>query len=399
MKEKLASKYQSVLIKGPLNGVIVIGFCSYLSGPLTLQNLVQFGALVIKIERKPLGDPTRSFFSKSIFNSINYGQLSIAVDYKDKKDQKVIKRLLQLADIIIDNRSVPAKENDILLKEFLESKDRLQPAIYCSINGYPNEKINRLSGLDVTAQAATGMAYTNVYEKTIPLKVGFPVLDKVTALLASNYVLANLFFLSQLSSSHSKQLVFISASLIGSSIWLQSEQVLQAKEGNEYFRKGNQDNLAAPFSFYFAKNGMISIATVNEEQFKKLCDHVLKDSFFHQRYPTIEIRLKKKTQFEDELNQKLRQHPKEYWTKLCNQYGIPSSPVLNVTEAIQQHFIKQLIKSSSDGIPIVTHGTTNSLFGFIPPRTAPQIDQDRIILEKILEQNEKDNLQSIRCKL
>ncbi len=59
MRRALLSRYQSEVLLGPLNGVIVLGFCYYVAGPIALQNLVGQGALVIKVERKPLGDPTR----------------------------------------------------------------------------------------------------------------------------------------------------------------------------------------------------------------------------------------------------------------------------------------------------------------------------------------------------
>lgn len=390
-KEKLLANYKDNILPGPLNGIVVLGFCYYLSGPFALQNLVSQGALVIKVERKPIGDPSRKVFSPGFFNSLSHNQLSIALDHHSTDDQQLLTSLLEIADVIVDNRSVQAKRNDSLLQNHLSNIDKLNLQVYCSINGYPNEDVYNKPGLDASVQAETGFAYTNCASPTTPLKVGSPILDQVTGLLASNYIMANLYFMSRLpsSSKSSKKVIYISVSLAGVSMWLQAGQVIRALEGNgEFLRTGNQDQFAAPFSYYTTQNGLISVATVNEEQFRKFCLNVLNDQAFHNKYPTTQIRLEKQEQFECDLNAKLMSQTREYWCSQCEKYAIPASPVLTISEAIKQDFFKELLNYSTDGRAIITHGARNSFFNKARPISAPSLGRDHNSLSSLQLSNQ-----------
>lgn len=386
-KKELLTKYQSNILPGPLNGTVVVGLCYYVAGPMALQNLVTQGALVIKIEGKPIGDPSRYVFSKNMFNSLSHNQLSIVLDYKNSFDCDLLVKLFQLADVIVDNRSIRAKKNDAILQKHLQDPNKLQAQIYCSINGFPNPEINDAPALDASVQAATGLAYTNCASPDKPLKVGVPILDQAVGLLAANYVISNLYLLLKMPSlpEETKKLIYLSVSMAGASMWLQTGQIINVLEGEEFLRSGNKDRFAVPFSFYTTQNGLISIATVNDDQFKRFCINVLQDEEFHKKYLTIGIRLRDQNQFEDDLNEKLKNNPREYWYELCRKYDIPVSPVLTVSEAIQQRFAKGLIHSSTNGRPIITHGVENSFFKTPKmPAPAPSLDQDHATLSELL---------------
>lgn len=388
-KEKLFTHYQSNILPGPLNGSLVLGFCYYVSGPMALQNLVTQGALVIKIEGKPLGDPSRYVFSDGMFNSMSHNQLSIAIDYRHEDDQKLLTNLLQIADIIVDNRSIRAKKNDMILQTHLQDPQKPNAQVYCSINGYPNAEKNDDPGLDASVQAATGMAYTNCASPSNPLKIGIPLLDQVAGLLAAHYVVSNLYFLlkSPALPDEENKLIYISVSMAGVAIWLQTGQVINALQGEEFLRSGNQDLFAVPFSYYTSQNGLISIATVNEEQFKRFCMDVLKDEHFHKTYPVFQTRFEKQNEFEHDLNVKLKAKSKEYWCKLCKKFNVPASAVLTVSESVKQDFMGNLLSASTNQKPIVTHGAEHSLFPKnTKPAPAPSLDQDRIILTQLFRE-------------
>jgi CoA:oxalate CoA-transferase len=389
-KEKLLAKYKDHILPGPLNGIVVLGFCYYVSGPLALQNLVTQGALVIKIEKQPIGDPSRYVFSPDMYNALSHNQLSIALDYSKTHDRQMLLSLLKIADVIVDNRSVKAKKNDPILQYHLNSLDKSSPQVYCSINGYPNEDTHSKTALDASVQAETGLAYSNCFSPSKPLKVGIPILDQVTGLIASQYIISNLYLLSRFPSlpESAKKIIYISVSMAGASMWLQTGQVIRALEGRgEFLRSENKDQFAAPFSYYTTKNGLVSIATVNEQQFERFCINVLNDSDFHTKYPTVQVRLEQQAQFEQDLNEKLQTETKEFWCNLCLKYDIPASPVLTVSEAIKQDYCKEVVSNSSDGKFIVTHGTKNSFFPRSIPAPAPILNQNYEGLAEIITNN------------
>lgn len=378
-KEQLLNQYKDNILPGPLNGIVVLGFCYYVAGPIALQNLVNLGALVIKVERQTGGDPSRHVFSPSLFNSISYNQLSVAIGAEDKER---LESLLAVADAIVDNRSIKAKKNDALLQHHFLKPEKCRPQIYCSINGYPNEEINDSPALDAMMQAGTGLAYTNCASSTQPLKIGVPVLDQVTGLLAAQHIIANLYFLLRFPTLPQKvnNMIYISVSMAGVSMWLQVGQVIRAlEEGKEIFRKGNQDQFAAPFSYYTAKDGLISVATVNEDQFKRFCSLVIDDNAFYERYSTIRQRIANQDAFESDLNQRLVKQGRQYWCDRCKTANVPASPVLTVSEAIKQDFFKEILSHSNDGRPIVTQGTRHSLFAIKSLTPAPSLGQHGLL--------------------
>jgi CoA:oxalate CoA-transferase len=401
-KEKLLATYKDAVLPGPLNSKIVLGFCYYLAGPIALQSLVNQGALVIKIERKPIGDPSRYVFSKGLFNSLSYNQLSIAFDYSSSEDRQLLKSLLEIADVIIDNRSVRAKGKDSILQDHLNNTYKPNQQVYCSINGYPNEQVYNNPALDASIQAETGLAFTNCASPDTPLKVGIPILDQVTGLLAAYHIIASLYLLHRFPTlpDSAKKIIYISVSMAGAAMWLQTGQVIRALEGkDEFFRSGNQDQFAVPFSYYTTKNGLISVATVNEDQFKKFCLNVLKDEAFHKKYPTIQIRLEKQQEFEQDLNQKLKTEPREYWNHLCRQQNLPASPVLTVSEAIEQDFFKEVLNQSTNGRPIITHGARNPFFKKVPLIPGPSLDRDHEKLSKLFLEDPHQPMRYMKASL
>lgn len=375
LQKSLLEAYHKHCVPGPLNGVIVVGFCYYLAGPVALQNLVSQGALVFKIEAGESGDPSRTVFAGPMFNSLAHGQLSFSV--KNQEDHKALSELLQAAKVIVDNRSVGAKQRDSQLKQHLENPDKA-PQVYCSIDGFPNASLNTNPGLDASAQALTGMAYTNCASPDKPMKVGFPVLDMTSGMLAAQNIIANLFRIARGPlPPETKNVIKISVSLAGMAVWLQTGQILSAMNGKEALRSTNQDQFAAPFSYYTANDGLISIATVNEKQFEKFCQHVICDMEFHAKFPTVNVRLAKQNEFETNLNEILKTKTRTHWCQLCESQGIPAAPVLTVTESIQQPFVQPLIKKTTDEEPIVTAGVENSLFHSTKThRPAPSFGQD-----------------------
>ena len=93
----------------PLDGVVVADFSRVLAGPLAASTLADLGADVIKVERAGAGDDTRQWGppwtenSSSYFESANRGKRSIALDFGDPADLEVAHRLVERADVIVEN--------------------------------------------------------------------------------------------------------------------------------------------------------------------------------------------------------------------------------------------------------------------------------------------------------
>ena len=95
----------------PLDGVTVLEFSQFLSGPVAGLRLADLGARVIKIERPGSGDLCRTLYlsdtdlggDSTLFHAINRNKESFAANLKDEEDLKKIKKLIEKADIITQN--------------------------------------------------------------------------------------------------------------------------------------------------------------------------------------------------------------------------------------------------------------------------------------------------------
>src|ERR1700687_3372287 len=95
----------------PLQGLLVLDFSQFLSGPLATLRLADMGARVIKIERPGLGDLGRTLYlsdtdingENTLFHAINRNKNSFAADLKDPRDMEKLRRLIARADVMVQN--------------------------------------------------------------------------------------------------------------------------------------------------------------------------------------------------------------------------------------------------------------------------------------------------------
>ena len=164
---------------GPLTGVRVLDFTERMQGPYGTQMLGDLGAEVIKVERRqaltPDGRPDERYgahgqygktaedstFYPAGFLSANRNKKSITIDLKNEQGKTVVRRLVELSDVVFENfrPAVMAR-----LGFGYEQCAEINPSIvYASASGYgPVGPYDKRPGQDVLAQAIRGLGATNV---------------------------------------------------------------------------------------------------------------------------------------------------------------------------------------------------------------------------------------------
>src|SRR5258708_2263221 len=125
---------------GPLKGVKVIELAQIMAGPTCGMLLADMGADVIKVEKLPGGDDTRSYTEPAIqgesaaFMILNRNKRGVAVNLKTPGGLEVVKRLLADADVVTENYRKGTLERLGLGYDVLR---QLNPRlIYCAVSGY-----------------------------------------------------------------------------------------------------------------------------------------------------------------------------------------------------------------------------------------------------------------------
>src|SRR6202007_2252079 len=93
---------------GPLSGIIVVDLSRILAGPYCTFLMAELGARVIKVEPPGKGDDAREYGpfrngKSTYFSSINRGKESIALDLKSPADKRIFEKLLERADVLVEN--------------------------------------------------------------------------------------------------------------------------------------------------------------------------------------------------------------------------------------------------------------------------------------------------------
>ena len=251
----------------PLDGLIVLEFSQFLSGPVAGLRLADLGARVIKIERPGSGDLCRTLYlsdtdldgDSTLFHAINRNKESFAANLKDPNDIKKIKKLILKADVVTQNFRPGVIERIGL--DYAEVKKINPKIVYGSVSGYGDKgPWKDLPGQDLLAQSRSGLVWLNGNGGDAPTPMGLAAAD----MLAGNYmvegILAALF-----KSLKTGEGSLVETSLIEATLDFQFEVLTTyLNDGNRKPKRSSYNNahayLSAPYGIYKTKDNYIAIS-------------------------------------------------------------------------------------------------------------------------------------------
>ena len=263
----------------PLEGLTVLEFSQFLSGPYAGLRLSDLGARVIKIERPEVGDLCRTLYisdtdlegDSTLFHAINRNKESFSANLKDPKDLELVKKLIEKADIITQNFR-PGVIEKIGLD--YESVKKINPQIvYGSISGYGSDgPWKDLPGQDLLAQSRTGLVWLNGNGGEVPTPMGLAVADMLAGHSLVEGILAGVIkrFRTNIG-------CHIETSLVEALLDFQFEVLTTYfNDGNRKPVRSKYNNahayLSAPYGIYKTKNSYIAIAMTPLPKLGELLD-------------------------------------------------------------------------------------------------------------------------------
>ena len=180
-----------------LAGIKILDFTHVQSGPTCTQLLAWFGADVIKIERPGVGDATRTqlqdipHVDSLYFTMLNHNKRSITIDTKKKDGIEVLKRLISVCDVLVENFAPGALDRMGLTWEIIQT---LNPRmIVASIKGFGPGPYQDCKVYENVAQCAGGAASTTGFRDGIPMVTGAQIGDSGTGLILALGIVTALF--------------------------------------------------------------------------------------------------------------------------------------------------------------------------------------------------------------
>ena len=319
---------------GPLAGMKVIELAHIMAGPVCGLMLADMGADVIKVE-KPDGDDSRRFVPPAIegesaaYMMMNRNKRGVALNLKEPQGVEALHRLLEEADVVIENYRMGTMERLGLGYEDLRAiNPRL---IYCEISGFGRTgPYAQRGGFDLIAQGMSGlMSITGEGPGRPPVKTGAPVSDITAGIVAAMGVSAAYARMLQTGEGQKVDTSLFEAA-ITQTYW---QSAIAFATGVAPGPMGSAHPLNGPYQAFETADGWINVGAANQRNWLRFLDVIgapeLNDD---PRFSSNHERMQHLGELEEILNGYLRHETSAVWLERMEQAGLPAGPVLDILE-------------------------------------------------------------------
>lgn len=346
--------------QGTLRGLKVLDLSRVLAGPLCTQMLSDHGAEVIKVE-PPSGDETRGWGppfkgdTAAYFFTANRNKRSLALDISAPEGREIILRLLEDADVLVENFKLGTLERWGLGYEEVLRK-RFPRLVHCTITGFGAEgPFGGFPGYDLMAQAWVGLVSINGSPDSGPLRMGIPLVDLATG---TNAALGIMMALHRRATSGQGQHVEIALYDIGVSL-LANYAAAYFVSGRTLGLMGNTHPSIAPYSLHRTSGRSVFLGAANDRQFQLLCKVLGQPEMgTDPRFLTNKDRVANMNALREALEAAMQGWDGEELAIELNRNGVSSGAVQSVPDALnhahtaQREMVVELDGYKGIGIPL-----------------------------------------------
>jgi formyl-CoA transferase len=299
--------------------------------------LSDHGAEVIKLE-PPQGDEVRdwgppfdSAGDASYFVGVNRNKRSVGLDLSKPAGKEVLLRLLEGADVLVENFKPGSMEKWGLGYEAVLSK-RFPRLIHCRVSGFGGEgPLGGFPGYDAVLQAMVGLMSINGTETSGPTRLGTPIVDIATGLFST---IAILMALHEREKSGKGQYCDMTLHDCGMAL-LHPHAANYFLSDKRPKATGNPHPNLVPYSKFKTKTCEIFIAAGNDPAFRKFCEFLgIPDVAKDERFATNGARVINRDALTEILEKRFSTEDGHDLTRRMLAVGLPAGPVLHVDEAM-----------------------------------------------------------------
>lgn len=348
----------------PLEGIRILDLTRFIAGPYATMMLGDFGADVVKIEHPTVGDATRRWgtgenaANNPYYMSVNRSKRSIAIDLKTPEGKQLLTELLAQSDVVMQNGLYGAFDKLGFTHERLaEINPRL---IRCDVTGFGDRGPERDEpALDFVIQARAGVMNITGEPEGAPMKVGFPVIDVLTALTACNGILA-----AVCHRERTGEVQHVSTSMIETALAsmpnIVSDYIVENIPADRW---GNAHPNLAPYEAYQAKDGWFALSVATEPQWQRLIELIGRaDMGSDPRFLSNIERMDHRAPLNDILKPLFRNRTLDDWMADFIRLGIPCSRVGGVADVLASPQVRALK---------VVEDVTHPVYGTVPMVRSP----------------------------
>ncbi|MDE2938381.1 MAG: CoA transferase, partial [Chloroflexota bacterium] len=320
--------------KLPLEGMVVLDLTQIMAGPVCTMLLADMGADVIKIEKPNGGDDTRRMGPPftgewaSGFLALNRNKRSLGLNLREEEGREVFRRLLETADVVVENFRPGVMERLGLGYANLAA---VRPClVYCSISGFgATGPYRNRGGFDLVAQGMSGLMSITGFPDSPPAKVGVPITDISAGTQAAFGIMC-----AYVHALKTGQGQVVDASLMEAGIFYTIwESALYFSEGEVPGPLGSAHRVSAPYQALRTSDGYINIGAATQSTWEQFCRATgLETLIEDERFRMPGDRKARENELAALLEVTLSTRPTAYWLELLEQAGVVAGPIYDMQQ-------------------------------------------------------------------
>jgi formyl-CoA transferase len=311
------------------------------SGPTCVRQLADWGANVIKIETPAhleKGEGPGGPRNNADFQNLHRNKRSITLDLKSPQGLAAFKRLVEKADVVVENFRPDVKDRLGIAYEDLKKVNKR--IVLASISGFGQDgPYAGRPGFDQIAQGMGGLMSITGEPGRGPMRVGIPVADLCAGLFAALGIQTAL-----LEREVSGEGQWVNTSLLQAQIFMLDFQAARWLQMGEVAKQaGNNHPTSIPTGVFKTSDGHINIASTGQVMWERLCKSIgLPELIDHPDYKTGALRSKNRDAINAALEAKTVGKTSAEWIDLFEQAGVPSGPIYNIDQVFADEQVKHL---------------------------------------------------------
>ena len=311
------------------------------AGPTCVRQFADWGANVIKVELPEEGDSENpsDFSARDTpdFQNLHRNKRSLSLNLKSPKGVEILKRLVERADVLVENYRPDVKNR---LGIDYETLKKINPRlVYTSISGFGQDgPYAKRPGVDQIAQGMGGLMSITGEPGRGPMRAGIPIADLSAGLFAALGT-----FVALLERETSGEGQWVRTSLLEAQIFMLDFQGARWLVGGEVpGQVGNNHPTGAPMGRFKTRDGYINIG-MTPPMWPKLCEALgLEGVVDDPDFATPPARQKNRARINELVEDKTTQADSATWIKSLNEAGIPCGPIYDMDEVFADEQVRHL---------------------------------------------------------
>lgn len=334
-----------------LSHIKVIDVTRVRSGPTAVRQLADWGADVIKVEAPESLEPDGSLGAKRHtpdFQNLQRNKRSLTLNLKDPEGMKIFYKLVEDADVVVENFRPDVKERLGLDYETLK---KINPRIIlASISGFGQDgPYAKRPGFDQIAQGMGGLMSITGEPGRGPMRVGIPIADLTSGMFCAHGIL-----LALIERDKSGEGQWISTSLLQAQIFMLDFQAARWLMTQEVpGQAGNNHPTSIPTGVFETSDGAINLAVAGNNIWGRFCRAVGKEEWIDEpKYKDNADRLAHRDELNAEIAEFIKTKSGDEWVEMLEKVGVPCGKINKMDEVFADpQVIHMGIATDGDSVP------------------------------------------------